>query len=413
MTSLREHTGRPEVAPWLRGWVDEPPQTTVVWREHLPPSAGELEPLAEFFEAAPPHVMEGLSTETWRVVEWFSKRADKLQKREAGAEAEVAADRVVAVALSGAHEPVACWTRAELRRLRDRSAKDRLERTLAGRTLVVWSCLGGLSADGLLSEAVDDAPPTVDGSDDRWPSQSPGEGPSVPFRIGETARAEPLGDGEWQERLRIPIAVNEDEDVARWLVVERWRRDAATEEDRSFGSSQTLREHQAWTANEVDGITARLGLAEDLRRVLRIAARLHDEGKRAQRWQRAFRAPADDVYAKTRGPLNPRLLDGYRHELGSLPLAAADPELQALPSADRDLVLHLIAAHHGFARPVIGTRSCDDLPPSAIEVRAREVALRFVALQDRYGPWGLAWLEALLRAADQRASRANDERRSG
>ena len=37
MTSLEEHAGRPEVAPWLRGWVeDEEPQTTVVWRQHLP-----------------------------------------------------------------------------------------------------------------------------------------------------------------------------------------------------------------------------------------------------------------------------------------------------------------------------------------------------------------------------------------
>jgi hypothetical protein len=32
MTSLPEHTGRPDVGLWLRGWVDELPQTTVVWR---------------------------------------------------------------------------------------------------------------------------------------------------------------------------------------------------------------------------------------------------------------------------------------------------------------------------------------------------------------------------------------------
>ena len=36
MTSLEKHTGRPDVLPWLRGWEDEEPQTTIVWRRHLP-----------------------------------------------------------------------------------------------------------------------------------------------------------------------------------------------------------------------------------------------------------------------------------------------------------------------------------------------------------------------------------------
>ncbi len=81
---------------------------------------------------------------------------------------------------------------------------------------------------------------------------------------------------------------------------------------------------------------------------------------------------------------------------------------KALPHDWQDLVLHLIAAHHGQARPVIRTRGCEDAPPSALEGRAREVALRFARMQRRWGPWGLAWWEALLRAADQQASRDND-----
>ncbi|MEY4551328.1 MAG: hypothetical protein RL685_7523, partial [Pseudomonadota bacterium] len=37
MTSLDEHPGRPEVDPWLRGFrPNEVPQTTLVWRRHLP-----------------------------------------------------------------------------------------------------------------------------------------------------------------------------------------------------------------------------------------------------------------------------------------------------------------------------------------------------------------------------------------
>ena len=144
--------------------------------------------------------------------------------------------------------------------------------------------------------------------------------------------------------------------------------------------------------------------------LLALAARLHDEGKRAVRWQRAFRAPIDGrPYAKTKGPIDFDILDGYRHELGSLPYVEAHEDFKKLSSDDQDFVLHLIAAHHGFARPVIGTSGCDDAPPSIIDVRAREVALRFARLSRRWGPWGLAWWEALLRAADQTASRRNQQ----
>jgi CRISPR-associated endonuclease/helicase Cas3 len=61
MTSLEDHTGRPIVEPWLRGWVDKEPQTRVVWREILPPIApgdrqATLVRLDAFFEAAPPQL---------------------------------------------------------------------------------------------------------------------------------------------------------------------------------------------------------------------------------------------------------------------------------------------------------------------------------------------------------------------
>ncbi len=142
-----------------------------------------------------------------------------------------------------------------------------------------------------------------------------------------------------------------------------------------------------------------------------LAARLHDEGKRAERWQRAFSAPRDgNIYAKTKGPLRRNFLDCYRHEFGSLPYVEKSKEFHDLTDELKDLVLHLVAAHHGRARPTIETAGSDDAPPSALAGRAREVALRFARLQKDWGPWGLAWLEALVRAADQQASRENDKR---
>jgi len=140
------------------------------------------------------------------------------------------------------------------------------------------------------------------------------------------------------------------------------------------------------------------------------AAALHDEGKRAARWQQAFHAPDNGrpPYAKTLGRPDLAVLDGYRHEFGSLPHAEASERLRALPPPLQELCLHLIAAHHGAARPVIRTAGAPE-PPSVLARRAQAVALRYARLSRQWGPWGLAWWEALLRAADQQASRENDE----
>ena len=88
----------------------------------------------------------------------------------------------------------------------------------------------------------------------------------------------------------------------------------------------------------------------------------------------------------------------------------ARPDLLAARDDKGRSWLHLIAAHHGFARPILRTDGCDDAPPSALVERARTIALRFARLEERWGPWGLAWWETLLRAADSGASRENDER---
>jgi CRISPR-associated endonuclease/helicase Cas3 len=157
-------------------------------------------------------------------------------------------------------------------------------------------------------------------------------------------------------------------------------------------------------------IGQRAGLSPEHVDLIALAAVLHDEGKRAERWQRAFRAPEEKrPLGKTTSRPIQSILAGYRHELGSLPYAERDPRVAALSPEDRDLVLHLIASHHGFARPIVRTGGCDE-PPSALVERAQTIALRFARLEKRWGPWGLAWWETLLRAADQAASRQNDER---
>ena len=70
--------------------------------------------------------------------------------------------------------------------------------------------------------------------------------------------------------------------------------------------------------------------------------------------------------------------------------------------------LHLIATHHGRGRPGFTFDAFDkggDRSLSDHEDALDEQELRFHRLQRRFGPWGLAWLEAVLRAADWAVSR--------
>jgi CRISPR-associated endonuclease/helicase Cas3 len=448
MTSLEEHTGRPEIEPWLRGWVEKKPQTSIVWRHYLPVHADGTavrdKEIEAFFEAAPPALIETLETETYRAVSWLVARADAITKRrepnpedrDRGAPKPLRPTDIAAIALTPAGdfdrtlslaelvgegalekllEHARPAERADIRALRrneDGPARektnDRLFRSTAGTTLIVDRRLGGLAASGLLDEAADGLPDTVDaGTGPLWPTGA--DTLPVHFRVQKVKGEPPQPDPDWRQQLRLVID-EPDEGDATCLVVHKWRHAASTEEGRSAGRPQSLGEHEEWAEDDARQLAEKLELPPPYAEMLCAATRLHDEGKRSPRWQRAFNAMADGrIYAKTLGPVNVALLDGYRHELGSLPHAEDNDRIRLLPEDLRDLALHLIAAHHGFARPVIRTSGCEDAPPSALMDRARDVALRFVRLQERWGPWGLAWWESLLRAADQQASRRNDE----
>ena len=398
MTSFPENPGRPAIEPWLRGWVDDEPQTTIIWRRwpFEVPRCQETSEIEPFFESTPPRLIEKLETESGRVAKWLYDRARKLGKDGPG-------DAPVGYLLTRANEVAECVELNDILTLE----REWLVRRLSGKTLVVDRRFGGLR-DGLLDATSAQFPSTVDGDDDA--SLGSAATVAIGFRVRKVTNLEDtMEERNWQERFRMPFSVDSEGAAEQWLSVDKWRGDAANEDDRGASPRpQTLAEHAAWTADQAIGIASRLGLAKRYCRVLQTAARLHDEGKRG-RWQRAFNAPADgEVYAKTRGPINQSVLGGYRHEFGSIPHAERDAEFRDLTVEEQDLVLHLIASHHGHARPTISTAGCEDAPPSILQKRAREVALRFLRLQKRWGPWGLAWWEALLRAADQRASRQND-----
>jgi CRISPR-associated endonuclease/helicase Cas3 len=171
---------------------------------------------------------------------------------------------------------------------------------------------------------------------------------------------------------------------------------------------------------------------------LAMAGRLHDLGKADPRFQALLRGgnrwAVGELLAKSGGmPMTrsgyqrARRESGYpqggRHELLSVRLAESAPDVLARVH-DRDLVLHLIASHHGRCRPfapVIEDQTPDTVSDvivgqqfTASSVTGLErldsgISERFWRLVRRYGWWRLAWLEAILRLADHRCS--EDEQR--
>ena len=161
------------------------------------------------------------------------------------------------------------------------------------------------------------------------------------------------------------------------------------------------------------------------------AAGFHDWGKADIRFQALLRGDimaarfAPKPLAKSEWiPMGPAaraarrkrsgLPDGFRHEMVSLLFAE-----RAIDRGEKEMGRHLIATHHGYARPlppVVVDTTGEPVSYGGVTLTVEEqgdraayrldsgVADRFWRLTRRYGWWGLAWYEALFRLADWEAS---------
>lgn len=234
---------------------------------------------------------------------------------------------------------------------------------------------------------------------------------------------------EQSDRLTLPSA--DEDDGEDWL----------SQRDRSV----LLKDHAAHVSQRINLALDKLAIGE-LASTVRAAGALHDIGKADARFQallagvtpyEAMEFPSflaksgqrgltreEDRRRRERAQLPP----GFRHEMLSVELVANGCVTPDSPLGDPDLLLHLIAAHHGHGRPfapVITDEADDDtrsIEMNGVTITPEQrkrwvpshrldsgVAERFWRLTREHGWWGLAWLESILRLSDQQASAAEEE----
>jgi CRISPR-associated endonuclease/helicase Cas3 len=208
-----------------------------------------------------------------------------------------------------------------------------------------------------------------------------------------------------------------------------------TSEDDSYSATVrvSLDDHLKGVESWAKRIGWGSGLPEPLAADLALAARLHDVGKADLRFQAMLYggnrwaavppllAKSDRLSTSRRERERARRQSDYpkggRHELLSVRMIENSGLLEC--AHDKDLVLHLVASHHGYCRPFapvvensnpiqveetilgITMSACTDTQLERLDSGVPE---RFWRLARRYGWWGLAWLEALMRLADHRCS---------
>ena len=442
----------PDVSLFLHGAEAGSPEVQVLWRADL--DVAKPEAWAEIVALCPPVAAEAMAVPLRDFRAWLTSTAD---------EGTTSSDIEGADRESGAEEKGE--RRCEVLRWRGDDSKlvEDANRIRPGDTLVLAAATGGWDELGHIPKGAE-----IDVA----------ERARLALRRGWVLRLHPELIKQWpehigRERLR-DLALQPDPDLDQvesalddyqeaapewlkamlkrrpknleldgypngsgWILTGQFAEADAGRDEGSAGPQVFLDRHLKDVARAVEETVSALLTDEQLRQTLTRAAQLHDCGKADARFQALLRggdpmaaqfAPrllAKGKVARQSKPVRQAqwkrsgLPDGFRHELISLLLARREPDL-----AERDLLLHLIASHHGRCRPFapVVEDGGGDLAYNGHRITGTQrtelaahrldsgVAERFWRLTRRYGWWGLAYLESLLRLGDWKASKAEAEK---
>lgn len=396
LTSIRNRLpGRPPVEPYLHGIRDyEPPETQVAWREEVGVIIGDL------LNEHPPEDL--LDEYPLKPHELLGDRTDRVWKELVKLAARYPQTPVWIIAETGQIVPTSL----------DRIAEKYGNELIENKTVLLPHNVGGLNKQGMLDGSF---PPEQ--NNDQSPIAINNDVADVVTDLYRRLRIwndDPNFDRETEGMrliLRIdfpPSEENEDEKQPSWHWFEL---PLPKENSKNAAKSVLLDIHVGDVVLRARAIVANLQLDDWIKNAIILAAKFHDLGKQRELWQRSIGRPtcfAETWFGKSGRRWKPRDISGYRHEFGSLIDLQSLPEFQSLDEDSKDLVQHLIATHHGQGRPHFAAEQVID-PSSttpACEVIAVEVPRRFARLQRRFGRWGLAYLESILRAADWASSAA-------
>jgi len=452
---------RPAIDPdphvFLHGKEDSRPEVQVIWRLDL--NNAPVEDWAEIVALCPPVSAEAMPVPFFEFQRWIAGKSSDAGSDLEGAEGDEDEPRRKKND-DKIQVPVLRWRGDQSEFLSD--AKD----LRPGDTLILAEAAKGWDELGYVPDETDGAEKKIDAAERarsalqrgwtlrlfpdliaRWPEtgaraavESVAANPAADnqmIRDALDAYGKSLEGQDWLKTFLADLRGSFDAEGyplrdgkhAGWVISTRYAEADSGQDESSSSEPVPLNRHlehvAEWAVNFSEP------LREDLRHAIQRAAEYHDCGKADERFQ-ALLHGGDPIAARyapqplakgrqSRPSPNVRrqqwkrsgLPDGFRHELVSLALVQVNSEL-----ASNDLVLHLIAAHHGCCRPFapvvndgigvqwndwrLAREQAENLAAHLID---SGVCDRFWSLTRRYGWWGLAHLETLLRLGDWKASK--------